>query len=101
MELSEYIKELRLKKKLTMRELGKIANINYSSISKIESGSIAKPEPLTLKAIAEPLGVDYLDLYVMAGYIDDKVNMFKKGYEDGFKAGYDKVTEKVIIMTEL
>jgi transcriptional regulator with XRE-family HTH domain len=51
------IKELRLQKLLSQRELAKLAGISFVSISRIESRK-TKPTELTLAKLAKALGVD-------------------------------------------
>lgn len=55
------LKELRLKKNLTLRELGRLTNTSHSFIADIESGR-SDPSVETLKALADVLGTttDYL-----------------------------------------
>lgn len=54
--------EERFKKGLTIRELGSMCNVNYSTISKIENKKQC-PRPRLAKAICESLGQDFNELF--------------------------------------
>ena len=56
-EMGRKIKSIRNKKNLSQRELGKLCNLNASSICRIESGQ-ETVYLLTLKHIAEKLDID-------------------------------------------
>ena len=54
----EYIKELRMKKEITLREFCKLVEIDASNWSKIERGLLAPPQDEEkLKKIARVLGI--------------------------------------------
>jgi transcriptional regulator with XRE-family HTH domain len=55
MNLGSRIKQLRLKRKLSLRELGRLAHISHSFIADIESGR-SNPSLSTLEALANALG---------------------------------------------
>ncbi len=55
--LSQNIKKLRKKHKLSQEELAKKAGITYSTLIKIESGANDNPTIKTLKRIADALNV--------------------------------------------
>ena len=59
--IGDRLKQLRLEKKLTLRELGRLMNNSHSFISDIESGR-SDPSVQTLNALADVLGTttDYL-----------------------------------------
>lgn len=56
-EMGRKIKSVRNKKKITLRELGNLCNLDYGSISRIESGQ-KDSHILTLINIANKLDVD-------------------------------------------
>lgn len=56
-EMGRKIKSIRNKKKISLRELGKLCNLDYGSICRIEKGQM-NSHILTLKNIADKLGVD-------------------------------------------
>jgi transcriptional regulator with XRE-family HTH domain len=61
MTLGEKIKTARQRKKLSQQELGKLSSTHQKNISKYEQDLVV-PSALTLKSIAEALGIttDYL-----------------------------------------
>ncbi|CCJ33059.1 helix-turn-helix domain-containing protein [Caloramator australicus] len=56
------IKEIRIKKGWTIRDLGERAGINYAIVSKLENGK-SSPRPKTAKAIADALEVDFDEIF--------------------------------------
>jgi transcriptional regulator with XRE-family HTH domain len=60
--LGQNIKKVRQKKKLTQDTLARIANIPYTSITKIETGVIKKPSVQSVAKIAKALGVSIDEL---------------------------------------
>jgi transcriptional regulator with XRE-family HTH domain len=66
-ELGSYITKTREAKGLTLRALAETAKVGIGSLSEIENGRrLARTE--TLRRIAEALGIDWEDLYALAGY---------------------------------
>ena len=55
-EMGSKIKSIRNDRKISLRELGKLCNLDYGSICRIESGQ-KDSHILTLKNIADKLGV--------------------------------------------
>ncbi|OGN08584.1 MAG: hypothetical protein A2750_03340 [Candidatus Yanofskybacteria bacterium RIFCSPHIGHO2_01_FULL_45_42] len=55
--ISENIKEVRAKLGLTQDDLAKKADIKYTTLMKIESGTVNKPSVQTMDKIARALGV--------------------------------------------
>jgi transcriptional regulator with XRE-family HTH domain len=55
--LGENIKKFRKKRNLTQDKLARLADIPYTSITKIETGVIKKPSVQTAAKIAKTLGV--------------------------------------------
>jgi transcriptional regulator with XRE-family HTH domain len=60
--ISENIKRLRNKLGLTQDDLAKKADIKYTTLMKIESGTVNKPSVQTMAKIAKALGVSIEDL---------------------------------------
>ena len=65
--IGEVIAEAREKANLSQRQLAKLANINNSELSKIESGVRKEPSPKILRKISNVLDVNYSDLMYMIG----------------------------------
>jgi len=60
--ISENIKRLRTKLDLTQDDLAKKADIKYTTLMKVESGTVNKPSVQTMAKIAKALGVSIEDL---------------------------------------
>jgi len=60
--ISENIKRLRAKLGLTQDDLAKEADIKYTTLMKVESGTVNKPSVQTMAKIAKALGVSIEDL---------------------------------------
>jgi transcriptional regulator with XRE-family HTH domain len=59
-EMGSKMRAARKAKKLTLRQLGEMCKLDYSAIARIECG-YKSSRILTLKIIAEKLGVDVKD----------------------------------------
>lgn len=60
--ISENIKRLRAKLGLTQDDLAKKADIKYTTLMKVESGSVNKPSVQTMAKIAKALAISIEDL---------------------------------------
>jgi len=60
--ISENIKRLRNKLGLTQDDLAKKADIKYTTLMKVERGTVNKPSVQTMPKIAKALGVSVEDL---------------------------------------
>ena len=60
--ISENIKKLRSKLGLTQDDLAKKADIKYTTLMKVESGTVNKPSVQTMANIAKALGVSIEDM---------------------------------------
>jgi len=60
--ISENIKKMRAKLGLTQDDLAKKADIKYTTLMKVESGTVNKPSVQTMAKIAKALGVSIEDL---------------------------------------
>lgn len=80
-EMGAYLKKLRENKGLTTREVYELSKVSNSYLSLVENGH-RRASAVVLKKLAPVYGVDYLDLYVKAGYADlaeyEKNKMLKK-----------------------
>lgn len=79
-EMGAYLKRLRENKGLSTREVYELAKVSNSYLSLVENGH-RRASAVVLKKLAPVYGVDYLDLYVKAGYADlaedEKNNILK------------------------
>lgn len=68
--LGSFIIKKREEKKITPGMLAYKTGIHRSTIHKIENNDIERINPKNLKAIAEALNINYLNLFILAGYVD-------------------------------
>lgn len=59
-EIGARIQAIRKAKKITIRKLGEMTELDYSSLCRLEGGQYAS-KITTLKAVADSLGVDVKD----------------------------------------
>lgn len=73
--LSEIIKNARIKKGISQRELSRQTGIDNNTIAKIENGSRRKPNPLSLKKLAFVLNLELSELLVLSGYTKTDIDL--------------------------
>lgn len=81
-ELGSYIRSVRKERNLTLKDVGKLANISFTQVGKIERG-LHHPTRESVEKISEALNIDKKTLLNLAGYTETssfKVNsaMFKQ-----------------------
>ena len=74
-KVGEFIRERRLAKGLSKRQLAEKAGISHSEVHRIENGERQNPSVPMLVALADALGIPQDDILVMAGYIKDDNNI--------------------------
>jgi transcriptional regulator with XRE-family HTH domain len=67
-KLGQHLRQAREKLGISARELARRTELSDSSIVRIEQGAFLEPTPDTLSRIADALGINLADLYVMADY---------------------------------
>ena len=65
--VGQMIAEAREKAGLSKNQLGELAGVSHTEISRIESGEREIPNPKTIRKISKHLGVNYNDLMYAAG----------------------------------
>lgn len=109
-EMGEYLKNLREQKGLSTREVFELSKVSNGYLSLVENGH-RRASAIVLKKLASVYNVDYLDLYVKAGYADlAEYEKKSKNKTDELgnpvvsipllgtvKAGYDYLAEENII----
>ena len=68
-EMGAYLKKLRENKRLSTREVYELSKVSNSYLSLVENGH-RRASAVVLKKLAPVYGVDYLELYIKAGYAD-------------------------------
>ncbi|MCB2300439.1 helix-turn-helix domain-containing protein [Clostridium tagluense] len=96
-KIGEYIKNLRLRKDMSTKELGRLSDINSSYVSRIER-SDRNPSPATLKKLAPHLGTTYENLMQVAGFNEPNLTLLPTDKEGVTLALVkDLVSKKIII----
>lgn len=68
-EMGAYLKKIREEKGLSTREVYELSKVSNSYLSLVENGR-RRASAVVLKKLASVYNIDYLDLYVKAGYAD-------------------------------
>lgn len=66
------IRKLREEKGMTIADLATKTNISQTLLKKIESGEKRSPGISVIKDLAKGLSVDYIDLFIAYGYLEEK-----------------------------
>ena len=74
-KVGEFIRERRLAKGLSKRQLAEKAGISHSEVHRIENGERQNPSVPMLVALADALGIPQDDILVLAGYKKDDNNI--------------------------
>lgn len=72
MELAKLLKDAREDRGLKINQLALKTNVNKSLISRIEKGALLKINPFLLKKLSIGLKINYLEIFKLVGYIDEK-----------------------------
>lgn len=81
----EYLKKLRLKRGLTLKELAELSGISPSYLSRIERGERNVPHPRLFKKLAPALNLTPRQLLAAAGYMNQSGAARETFYEPGEK----------------
>lgn len=71
-KLGSWLRDRRHEAGIGTTQLAKRTGINDATITRIEHGAIASPDPQKLARIAEELDLNLADVYAMAGYAAPK-----------------------------
>jgi len=74
-QLGNFIKERRLAKEWSMRELATKSDVSLTEIHRVENGERSNPSIRVLNSIGDALGVSKEDLLSIAGYKVDNENI--------------------------
>lgn len=72
-DFGQYMRELRIAKKLSMKKLEDLSGVSNAYISNIENGKRGIPSPDVIKKLHGPLGIAYDELMEKAGYLSASV----------------------------
>lgn len=67
--LGPHLRQLREKRKLSLRQLANAIGISHQYIGRLETGDYRQPSPEVLQKLAKALEVPYDNLFTLAGYL--------------------------------
>lgn len=79
--LGEILRERRIEKGLSKNKLAQYVGISQPEVTRIENGTRTVPNIITLIYMCEILGLDFINLLKITGYVDEK-NLIMKGNFD-------------------
>src|SRR5690625_3565746 len=77
-ELGTYIRRLRNKRGMTIRQLELYSGVSNSYLSQLEYGKRGIPSPDIIKKLSTGLRVDYEELMIKAGYMKEHEGITKR-----------------------
>lgn len=90
-DISRLVKDARIEKGYSARELAKMCDISHTEINNIESGNRVKPAILTLKAFEKYLGLDFKKTAKLVGYSNETIEYT----DDSIIISYEKFDKKL------
>jgi len=76
MEFGAYIRERRKALKYSLRELAEAAEIDFTYLSKVETGRFPPPSEDVIQRLAKALDIDVDELLAMAKKVDTSIHEF-------------------------
>lgn len=73
-DFGQYIRSIRNEREMTIRQLELYSGVSNSYLSQLENGKRGIPSPDIIKKLAKGLRVDYNNLMVKAGYMEESDN---------------------------
>ncbi len=90
-QIGDYLQKVRQEQQISIRRLAALTDISHSEINKIENGERTNPSPLNIKTIAKVLGINQIECFKIAGYIDPD----EKSLDDYFSDFSNEETEQI------
>ena len=88
--LGAYLKEVRRKQNLSLKDVYKATGISDSKLSRIENGTnVSDPAPGILQILSKLYNINLIELYCIAGYLDEEA-----------LSSYEQVFQSVDLLTE-
>lgn len=96
----EHLKEARKEKKITQRELGKMIGVDFTYISKIETGALEPPSEEVIKKISRELDLDENELFLAAKKVptEFKNTIIENSTANMFFRKYPNLTDEQLKM---
>src|SRR5690625_3079112 len=70
-QLGSLLRKKRMKKKLSIRQLGKLTNVSPAYISQIENNYRKNPTPRVLRELCQGIGINYNDFLLELNELSD------------------------------
>ena len=70
-ELGEELRRARQARKLSLQAVALPADVSAAYLHKLEQGKVETPSPRSLRRIGDELGIPYLKIMRLAGYLDE------------------------------
>lgn len=77
-KLGDLVKDARLKKGLSIRQVERLTGISNAYLGQIERGEVKEPSPNKLLKLSEHLNVSYQSLMEAAGYVMPTDSSYKR-----------------------
>jgi transcriptional regulator with XRE-family HTH domain len=96
--VGDFIRERRLAKGLSKRQLAEKAGISHSEVHRIENGERQNPSVPMLIALANALGIPQDDILVLSGYKtdDDNIPMIERVFPDLKTPKQQETAQKIV-----
>lgn len=88
---AKLVKEARVDKGLSARQLAKLCDVSHTEINNIEKGTRVKPALLVLKGFEKYLDLDFKTIAKMVGYSDEAIDYA----EDEIIISFEKYNKKL------
>ena len=97
-KVGDFIRERRLAKGLSKRQLAEKAGISHSEVHRIENGERQNPSVPMLIALANALGIPQDDILVLAGYKidDDSIPLIERVFPDLKTPKQQETAQKIV-----
>lgn len=96
-DISRLVKDARIEKGYSARELAKLCGISHTEINNIERGYRVRPAVLTLKAFEKYLDLDYKETARIVGYSEETIEYG----EENIIVTYERYDKKISEFEEI
>lgn len=83
-EIGQYLKAIRSQQGFSLKDVYKKTGISDSKLSRIENGTnLSETDPTILQALAKLYNLNLVDLYLVAGYLDEEsLSSYKQVFQN-------------------
>lgn len=94
-QLGDLVAKYRKTQGRSAREVARAANIDIATMTRLEQGHYASPSPITLRGLADALGIPLLELFRVAQYVTpyDLIDMAQYASRNG-ELAYEAVVSQ-------